>query len=149
MTWLIGCNLIVFASNICIMVLELTASRLLAHHIGQSLYTWTGVIGVVLAGITIGNYAGGMLADRFGHLKLLAILFPLAAVTSGLALVLDEQMVGVVRPETIGWPMWVLCIVSIIFLLPAIALGTISPVVASLALSRSRSTGFTLSLIHI
>ena len=40
MLWLIGCNLIVFASNICIMVLELTASRLLAHHTGQSLYTW-------------------------------------------------------------------------------------------------------------
>jgi len=148
LTWLIGCNLIVFASNICIMVLELTASRLLAHHIGQSLYTWTGVIGVVLAGITIGNYAGGMLADRFGHLKLLAILFPLAAVTSGLALVLDEQMVGVVRPETIGWPMWVLCIVSIIFLLPAVALGTISPVVASLALSRSRRTGFTVGNVY-
>ena len=55
LAWLIGCNLIVFASNICIMVLELTASRLLAHHIGQSLYPWTGVIGVVLAGITIGN----------------------------------------------------------------------------------------------
>jgi len=146
--WLLGCNLIVFASNICIMVLELTASRLLAHHIGQSLYTWTGVIGVVLAGITIGNYTGGMLADRFGHLKLLAILFPLAAVTSGLALFLDDQMVGVTRPESMGWPIWVLCIVSIIFLLPAVALGTISPVVASLALSRSRSTGFTVGNVY-
>jgi len=146
--WLIGCNLIVFASNICIMVLELTASRLLAHHIGQSLYTWTGVIGVVLAGITVGNYAGGMLADRFGHLKLLAILFPLAAVTSGLALVLDGWMVSVTRPESMGWPIWVLCVVSAIFLLPAIALGTISPVVASLALSRSRSTGFTVGNVY-
>ena len=146
--WLIGCNLIVFASNICIMVLELTASRLLAHHIGQSLYTWTGVIGVVLAGITVGNYAGGMLADRFGHLKLLAILFPLASLTSGLALVLDGFMVGVVRPESMGWPIWVLCVVSAIFLLPAIALGTISPVVASLALSRSRSTGFTVGNVY-
>ena len=148
MLWLLGCNLIVFASNICIMVLELTASRLLAHHIGQSLYTWTGVIGVVLAGITVGSYAGGMLADRFGHLKLLAILFPLAALTSGLALVLDGWMVGVTRPESIEWPIWVLCVVSAIFLLPAIVLGTISPVVASLALSRSRSTGFTVGNVY-
>ncbi len=146
--WLVGCSLIVFASNVCIMVLELTASRLLAHHIGQSLYTWTGVIGVVLAGITVGNYAGGMLADRFGHLKLLAVLFPLAAATSGLALLLDGWMVGVVRPVSLSWPIWVLCIVSAIFLLPAIALGTISPVVASLALSRSRSTGFTVGNVY-
>ncbi|MFP6769889.1 MAG: fused MFS/spermidine synthase, partial [Planctomycetaceae bacterium] len=107
--WLIGCNLIVFGSNVCIMVLELTASRLLAHHIGQSLYTWTGVIGVVLAGITIGNYIGGALADKFGHFVLLAILFLLASATSAAALMLDGWMVQFVRPESIGWPIWVLC----------------------------------------
>ncbi|MDP7276825.1 MAG: fused MFS/spermidine synthase [Planctomycetaceae bacterium] len=146
--WLIGCNLIVFGSNVCIMVLELTASRLLAHHIGQSLYTWTGVIGVVLAGITIGNYIGGALADRFGHFVLLAILFLLASATSAAALMLDGWMVQFVRPESIGWPIWVLCVVSTIFMVPAIALGTISPVVASLALSRSRRTGFTVGNVY-
>ncbi|MFA5251569.1 MAG: fused MFS/spermidine synthase, partial [Phycisphaerae bacterium] len=55
----------VFLSSACIMVLELVAGRLIARHLGSSLYTWTSVIGVVLAGITIGNYLGGRIADRF------------------------------------------------------------------------------------
>src|SRR5262245_58796617 len=50
---LAGCNLIVFVTSICIMVLELTASRLIAKSVGSSLYTWTSVIGVVLAGISV------------------------------------------------------------------------------------------------
>ena len=54
----------VFFSSGCIMVLELVAGRLIARHLGSSLYTWTSVIGVVLAGITIGNYLGGRIADR-------------------------------------------------------------------------------------
>ena len=148
LVWLLGCNLIVFCSNICIMVLELTASRLLAHMIGQSLYTWTGVIGVVLAGITIGNYVGGYLSDRYDHLKLLAVLFFSAAITTAASLQIDGWMANVRRPESWGWPLWVLIVVAVIFLLPAIVLGAISPVVASLALSRSRRVGFTVGNVY-
>jgi hypothetical protein len=42
-------NLIVFVANVAIMVIELVASRLVARHLGSSLYTWTSVIGVILA----------------------------------------------------------------------------------------------------
>ena len=41
------------------MVLEIDVGRLIAPYVGTSLYTWTGVIGVVLAGMTIGAFAGG------------------------------------------------------------------------------------------
>ncbi len=49
------------------MVLELVAGRIIAPYVGVSLYTWTSVIGVVLAGMSLGNYLGGRLADRCGH----------------------------------------------------------------------------------
>ena len=55
---------IVFTSNTAIMVLELVASRIMAPSIGSSLYTWTSIIGVILAGISLGNYLSGMVADR-------------------------------------------------------------------------------------
>ena len=51
-------NLIVFAGSFCTMALELVAARILAPYIGVSLYTWTSIIGVVLAGISLGNYLG-------------------------------------------------------------------------------------------
>jgi len=57
-------NATVFISSACIMVIELVAGRLIARHLGSSLYTWTSVIGVVLAGMALGNYVGGRLAGR-------------------------------------------------------------------------------------
>ncbi len=55
---------IVFLSSFCGMSLELTGSRVLAPVLGVSLFTWTGIIGVMLAGTCCGNYLGGVLADR-------------------------------------------------------------------------------------
>lgn len=55
---------IVFATSFCMMVIELVASRVIAPHLGVSIYTWTSVIGTILAGMTVGNYVGGLWADR-------------------------------------------------------------------------------------
>src|SRR5262249_53537244 len=54
----------VLAPSFCSMALEIAASRLLAPHLGVSLYSWTGIIGVVLAGVMFGNWAGGRIADQ-------------------------------------------------------------------------------------
>jgi predicted membrane-bound spermidine synthase len=56
--------LVVFLASFCGMSLELTGSRILAPILGVSLFTWTGIIGVMLAGTACGNYLGGVLADR-------------------------------------------------------------------------------------
>ena len=145
---LIGCNALVFMTSVCVMVLELTASRLIAKHVGSSLYTWTSVIGVVLAGITIGNFLGGWLADKFAPGKLLNWLFLVASVLCLSVLWLDGMMVDRVRPEGWQWPTWVVWVVGIVFFLPSMSLGTISPVVASLALSQSRKVGVTVGNVY-
>jgi spermidine synthase/MFS family permease len=54
----------VFVASFCVMALEMIASRLLAASHGVSIYTWTGIIGVVLAGTMIGNALGGWIADQ-------------------------------------------------------------------------------------
>ena len=143
-----ACNLIVFVSSVCVMVLELTASRLIAKHVGSSLYTWTSVIGVVLAGITIGNFLGGWIADRMDREKVLGRLFLLASIASLSVLWLDQLAAGRTRPDDVDWPMWVFLTVAEMFFLPALALGTISPVVASIALDRSEYTGSTVGNVY-
>ena len=50
---------ITFIASFCILVIEIVAGRILAPFVGVSLYTWTSIIGVVLAGISIGAYLGG------------------------------------------------------------------------------------------
>src|SRR5512145_801485 len=83
-------TLIVFLSNFCILVLELVAGRLTAPLVGVSLYTWTSIIGVILAGISLGNYLGGKIADRWASRATLAALFILAALGSATILGMIE-----------------------------------------------------------
>ncbi len=137
---------IVFVSSACIMILELTAGRIVAPYVGVSLYTWTSIIGIVLAGISLGNYMGGRLADRHGSLRLLGILFLLAGLTSFGVLAAD--MVGTRLPAS--WPviLSILVLVTVLFFVPSTILGTISPVVAKLAVRDLSKTGTTVGKIY-
>ena len=122
------------------MTLELTASRVLAQSLGVSLFTWTGIIGVMLAGTALGNLTGGLIADRAarpgGHLSprfFLAATLILAAGASvflfvAMALVTRFQLFETWGPITqvMGWTFSM-------FFLPMFALGLVSPQVIRLA----------------
>ena len=139
---------LVFLSSAFIMTLELVAARLVAQHLGVSLYTWTAVIGVILAGITIGNYAGGKLADIYPPRGLLTSLFLVSSVASLTVLLLVDWMGSWDRPDAMSWPLWILWSVTVTFFGPAVLMGTISPAAARLALTTSGPVGSTLGSIY-
>ena len=120
------------------MVLEIVAARLIAANLGVSLYTWTSVIGVILAGISIGNIAGGRIAARYRPKRVLPMLFLAASVLSFSVLWLNHYAGSWWRPESMSWSGWVLFNVIVIFLLPATVLGTIGPIVAKMALGQGK-----------
>src|SRR3982751_6643402 len=68
-----------FFSSLCIMILELVASRLVARHVGSSLVVWNSVIGIMLGGICLGNVLGGRLADRVEPRRAVGPLYALGA----------------------------------------------------------------------
>jgi len=141
-------NSTAFIANFCIMVLELTAARLIARHLGVSLYTWTSVIGVVLGGIALGNYIGGRIADRFDSQKSLSLLFILASVACVTVPVLNQIMGEWVILISLSWPVRITLHVACIFLLPSTLLGMISPVVAKFALDQGLKTGQTVGDVY-
>lgn len=53
-----------FASGACLMVLEITASRVLAPEFGNTVYLWSAIIGMILAALTMGYQVGGHLAEN-------------------------------------------------------------------------------------
>jgi MFS family permease len=130
------------------MVLELVAGRIIARFLGSSLYTWTSVIGVVLAGITIGNYVGGQLADRFKPVRVLAVLFAACAVACLVTIVANNLIGNFTWLWQFNWPTRILLHVAAVFLLPSTLLGTISPVVAKMALEKGLPTGRTVGDIY-
>ena len=138
----------VFISSFCIMVIELVAGRILARYLGSSLYTWTSVIGVVLAGITIGNYIGGRLADRFTPKKTLSVLFAISAIACVATIILNNLIGQWTWLWQFSWPVRTFLHVSFVFLVPSTLLGTISPVVAKMALEQGLPTGRTVGDIY-
>jgi hypothetical protein len=102
----------------------------------------------VLAGLSLGNFLGGWLADRYPPAKTLAWLFLVSGLLTFSVLWFNQWAATQRHPESIGWQIWVILVVSWIFLLPSVALGTISPVAASLALSFSQKTGSTVGNVY-
>ncbi len=49
-------GLTVFLSNAAVMVVELVAGRVVSSFLGMSLYTWTAIIGAIMAGMTAGIF---------------------------------------------------------------------------------------------
>src|SRR4030067_1694350 len=94
----IKANIVVFIASFCTLVVELVAGRIMAPYVGVSLYTWTSIIGVVLAGISVGAYLGGILADRFPTPRTLGWLL----LVSGLAALSISPLTGAVA----RWEPW-------------------------------------------
>ena len=49
--------------SLAFMGFEMAPGRLVSRHLGSSIYGWTSVIGVLLGGLSLGNFLGGKLAD--------------------------------------------------------------------------------------
>ncbi|MCL5276089.1 MAG: fused MFS/spermidine synthase [Chloroflexi bacterium] len=148
--WLWRPSLIVFISNACVMTIELVAGRIIAPWVGVSLYTWTSVIGVILAGMSAGNFIGGKLADRYASRPALGGLFVLGGLASLSVLltatVFGEQGLGLVP----GLPLVARMVLYIgsIFFIPSTVLGMISPLVVKLSLEDLNHAGNTVGQIY-
>ena len=145
-TWLWQPNLIVFISSGCIMILELVAGRIIAPYVGVSLYTWTSVIGIVLAGISLGNYVGGQLADKWASLPFLGGIFVVAGLSSFGILAVD--FLGSFAIDQWSVVAEILILTTALFFLPSFILGSISPMVAKLAVHDLAKTGITVGKIY-
>lgn len=131
--------LIVFLASAAGLVIEIVAARILAPVIGVSLYTWTSVIGIVLAGISLGNFLGGIIADRRASHTLLGIVLGAAAVMS-----LGVLPLAAVVPDWLAdYPILlrIVLLTTILFFVPSTLLAMVSPIVIKLQLSDLRKTG--------
>ncbi len=118
-----------FVASAGALVMEITAGRLLAPYVGMSLYSWTAIIAVVLAGLSLGNWCGGYLSERpvERQASWIGLAFALAAASSLLSLVLLRQLSGPILGLGLGTVASVLAISFAAFFLPAFFPGLVGP----------------------
>ena len=56
--------LVVFLTGASVLVVEVLAVRVLSPFYGNTIFTVSSVISVVLLALSVGYYAGGIIADR-------------------------------------------------------------------------------------
>jgi spermidine synthase len=118
--------LTVFITGACVLVLEIVAVRVLSPYYGNTIYTVSSVISVILAALSLGYYIGGRLSD----LRPSNFLF-FAIITASGWVVLLFHLLGVLILPTLSSN---LTLASgpflsslLLFLFPAFLLGMLSP----------------------
>lgn len=129
-------------SSACGLVLEIVAGRLLAPYVGMSLYTWTAIIAVVLAGLSVGHWVGGVLAaphvdNRLGARRV-AWALALASLSSLAALVLLRTTASMLMQSGLSQIEIIVLLATALFFLPSLFVGIVSPILTKLAVDDGR-----------
>ncbi len=121
--WLL---LSVTLTGMAVLIIEITATRMLAPFFGNTIFTISSVIGIVLAALGLGYYAGGNLADRRPSEAWFFCLIALAGFSVLLLQLLNAKLLPVVAYQLslIHGP---LVVSLLMFFLPAMFLAMLSP----------------------
>jgi len=139
---------IVFLSSAIVMVLEIAAGRLIAPYVGVSLYSWTSIIGVVLAGLSLGNWAGGRWADTGATGRHVAVALAAAALTTLGILLILTFIAPLVQARPLGLMSASFLLALGLFFLPAACLGLVAPMLTTLSLGLDARTGHVVGRMH-
>lgn len=122
------------------LVVEIVAGRMLAPYVGMSLYTWTAIIAVVLAGFSAGHWAGGRIAERQDAkaLSLTGWSMAAAALTTAGALFLLRWSAGPVLTAISAPMVSITLLATIAFFLPSFFAGIPAPVLARISVDSRR-----------
>src|SRR5438270_9425488 len=144
--------LLVFVAGACSLAVELSASRLLAPYFGTSLFVWANLIGLILLYLTIGYYIGGRLADRFPRPEVLYLLTTVAAFLIGLIPLISSPILlwSLSAFATYSVSVFYGSLVSVIllFAIPMILLGCVSPFAIRLRIEQVGKSGRTAGQLY-
>ena len=142
----------VLTGGISSLGIELSASRLLAPFFGTSQLIWANVIGLTLIYLTLGYHFGGRLADRRPDQQVLAFILLCAGLFTAIIPLLSRPIlqwsstafstfsVGIFAGSLFG--------VLLLFSVPVVLLGMVSPFAIRLSVRDVRSAGNTAGSLY-
>lgn len=141
----------VFFTGMTALAVELSASRLIGNVYGSSNLVWASVIGLILIYLTIGYWLGGKLADKSPEYKVFFRVLMWASLTVGLVPMLSRPILRITANafDHLQMPILAGAFVTILllFIIPVILLGMVSPFALRLAINDKQSAGKTAGVL--
>ncbi|MDR5702045.1 MAG: fused MFS/spermidine synthase, partial [Armatimonadota bacterium] len=120
-------EVVVFTSGGVLLALEIIASRVLAPYFGNSVYVWGSLISVFLGALSAGYYLGGKIADRWPSLAVFSGVVFLAGLLVTPIPLFAPAVLETIALRDYGPRANPLLAAFILFALPSVVMGTISP----------------------
>jgi spermidine synthase len=139
---------VVFISGAVLMALEIAGSRVLAPYFGSSIFVWGSLISVVMTALSIGYYWGGWLSTREPSYGKLALLLLTPGIFIFFLPFVYESINEWIAMQDFGTRMNPLIACSVLFLLPGVFMGTVSPYVIRLAATQLNTVGSTAGTLY-
>jgi len=120
-------HVVVFVCGAVLMAFEMVGSRILAPTFGSTIFVWGSLIGVFLGALSLGYFVGGRLADRLPKFLVLGALIAAAGL---IILVVPLYALATCRWIDRGDPghrLNPLFASMVLFFVPSVLLGTVSP----------------------
>ena len=139
---------VVFICGAIVMSFEILGSRVLAPNFGSSVFVWGSLISVFLAGLSGGYYLGGRLADinpSSRKLSLIVIAPGLLFLTFPLY---SAPVSDWIFMKDLGVRLSPLIASTVLFLIPSVFLGIVSPYTAKLMICSLHTSGKTIGTLY-
>ncbi len=139
---------VVFICGAIVMSFEILGSRVLAPNFGSSVFVWGSLISVFLAGLSAGYYLGGRLSDINPSSRKLSLII----IAPGLLLLTfplySAPISDWIFMKDLGVRMSPLIASSVLFLVPSVFLGIVSPYTAKLMICSLHTSGKTIGTLY-
>jgi len=139
---------IVFICGAVVMSFEILGSRVLAPNFGSSVFVWGSLISVFLAGLSAGYYFGGRIADRNPSSKKLGLII----IAPGILLIAfplySEPISDLIFARDLGVRLSPLIASMLLFFIPSVFLGAVSPYTAKLMICSLHTSGKTIGTLY-
>ena len=135
-------------SGFFVMAVELLSGRILAPNFGNSIYVWGGIITIFMLALSIGYLIGGRLSIRGPSLKKLSIILMVAAASTTPVVLMGDVILDKVFTLIQDPRYGSLMSATMLFFLPTMISGIISPYAVRLLVTESSRSGHFAGLLY-
>jgi hypothetical protein len=139
---------VVFICGALVMSFEILGSRVLAPNFGSSVFVWGSLISIFLAGLSAGYYLGGKVADVAPSTKKLSLIIAVPGVLFLTFPLYGAAVCDWIFEMDLGIRLSPLLASIILFFIPSVFLGMVSPYTVKLLICSLHTSGRTVGTLY-